>query len=54
MTIKTILFASVIALAPAISFAMCSKEMHETTASSCASGQVWDIETELCVDIVTG
>lgn len=51
--IKTVLVASVLAIAPIASFAMCSKG-QDHTASSCAEGQMWDFEAQACVDVVTG
>ena len=54
MSLKTIVVAGIMTLAPIASFAMCSKGYHETTASSCAEGQMWDNEAQACVDLVTG
>ena len=47
MTLKTALFATILALSPALASAMCSGDRH--SASSCAEGQVWDAATQACV-----
>lgn len=51
MTIKTLLTAGLLALAPVMSFAACSG--HTEQAMSCADGMVWDAETSSCVEQTT-
>lgn len=47
MKLKTIVAATVLALAPAIGFAMCSDREHQ--AQSCATGTTWDADKQACV-----
>ena len=56
MKTKTILCALALSLAPTLSLAMgCSGATHQpVTAMSCAEGQVFDAETNACVDRLTG
>jgi hypothetical protein len=56
MTIKTILAAGLLAVAPSFALAMgCSFGEHtETTAMTCAEGAMLDEETGTCVPVVTG
>ena len=54
MTLKTIAVAAILSLSPITAFAMCSGEGHDTTASMCADGMVWDAEAAICVEQVTG
>ncbi|MEM6634791.1 MAG: adenylosuccinate lyase [Pseudomonadota bacterium] len=56
MTIKTLLAAAVLAVAPGLAVAMgCSGYGHikEQTVASCPAGQVWDGDASTCVDIST-
>jgi len=48
MTIKTTLVAVVLALSPAMAFAGCFSA-HQTTASACGEGLVWDAASESCI-----
>ncbi|MDD7970393.1 hypothetical protein PUT78_04710 [Roseinatronobacter sp. HJB301] len=54
MKLKLALAAVAFALAPAVASAMCSGMKHETTASGCTAGQVWDADSATCVEPVTG
>lgn len=49
MTIKTGLVALVLTLAPGLAFASCYGGPHQTTASACADGQVWDATAMICI-----
>ncbi|MBC57839.1 MAG: hypothetical protein CL814_13010 [Confluentimicrobium sp.] len=48
MTLKTLFVTATLALAPALASAECQWK-HETTASQCAEGQVFDAKTGTCV-----
>ena len=51
MKTKTILCALALTLAPTLSLAECSGMMkRDQTAMSCAEGQVFDANTNSCVD----
>lgn len=52
---KTILTALALSAAPAIAMAECSWGSYpkQTTASTCAEGQVFDVSTQSCVDSTT-
>lgn len=54
MTLKTLSIAAFLSLSPLGAFAMCTGDGHETTASICTDGLVWDQETGACVEQVTG
>jgi len=45
------LAAAFFALMPAAGFAMCSD--HKESASVCATGMVWDDDSQACVEIVS-
>lgn len=38
-------------LAPGMAAAMCSDRPHQTTAASCADGQVWDAGSRTCTSV---
>ncbi|MFZ8941208.1 MAG: hypothetical protein ACO2ZK_04320 [Gemmobacter sp.] len=46
---KHIVVAAVLALAPGLAIAGCGHDRIQTTAASCAEGQVWDSKTMACV-----
>jgi hypothetical protein len=48
MTLKTAFIALVLASAPALAFASCY-DTHQTSASACAEGQVFDPASQSCV-----
>jgi hypothetical protein len=48
MTMRTALVALVLGLTPALAWASCST-MHQTTASACGEGQVWDAASQTCI-----
>jgi len=47
MNFKTLLTATVLTVAPAITFAQCSSKQHQ--AMSCGEGTVYDAATMTCV-----
>ena len=52
MKIKTLCVAAALAVLPAMSFAMCSYgQQHQ--AQSCATGTVWDADSQKCVEQVS-
>ena len=51
MTIKTILAATALTLAPVLAFAQCSS--HDRQVMTCAEGTVFDPETNTC-QVITG
>ncbi len=54
MTIKTLLAAAALVVAPTLGLAMgCSSSKHETQAMSCADGTVYDPATNTCT-VVSG
>ncbi|MDJ0630300.1 MAG: chitin-binding domain-containing protein [Rhodobacter sp.] len=53
MKIKTAIFATILAVAPTLTFAACNWQHSTQEAMSCAEGMVWDAETETCVEQVT-
>jgi len=53
MTIKTVLAALALTIAPTFALAMgCSDRSHQ--AQSCATGMVWDSASQSCVKQITG
>ena len=51
---KTTIIAAILALTPAIGFAMgCSGAKHDT-AMSCAEGTMYNAETGTCAPVTTG
>lgn len=56
MKTKTTLCALALSLAPTFSLAYgcMGSKAEPTTAMSCADGQVYDAETRVCVDQLTG
>jgi hypothetical protein len=54
MSIKTMLFAAVMAVLPGLSFAMCTGDSHASQeAMTCADGTQWDAETATCVPVTS-
>ncbi|SMX42212.1 adenylosuccinate lyase [Actibacterium lipolyticum] len=53
MTIKTLLVAAALSVAPALALAECQWK-HDTTASQCAEGQIFDATKGTCIEQVTG
>jgi hypothetical protein len=54
MSMKTMLFAAVMAVLPGLSFAMCAGESHSSQeAMTCAEGTQWDAETATCVPVTS-
>ena len=53
MKLKVTIAALALAALPSLSFAMCSWEKHETTASQCGEGQTFDAATGTCVTAAT-
>ncbi len=51
MPLKTALAALALTLLPTLSFAFCSGVDHQ--AQSCATGTIWDAETQRCVEQVS-
>lgn len=48
MTLKTAFIALVLASAPALAWASCAS-MHQTSASACGEGQVFDPASQTCI-----
>ncbi len=52
MKITTLCVAAALTILPAMSFAMCSySKQHQ--AQTCATGTVWDAESQRCVEQVS-
>lgn len=52
MKIKTLTVALALTLTPALGLAMgCNSSKHEQQAMSCATGTVYDAETNTCVQV---
>lgn len=49
---KTTIIAAILALSPAIGFAMGCSSTHEVTMT-CADGTMWNAETSTCVPLST-
>lgn len=49
---KTLAIATLLALSPALAFAMGCNKSHDTVAS-CPAGQTWDSEAGACTDSAT-
>ncbi len=50
MKLKIALAALALTLSPAIASAMCSSMKPAQTASACADGQVFDADSQTCVE----
>lgn len=54
MTLRTVIFATILAVTPTLTFAGCIFDHAAQEAKSCAEGTVWDAETKTCTEQVTG
>lgn len=52
MSIRTLLAALALTLAPGLAMAECSWGMERQTTMSCAEGATWDAESGACVPVV--